>query len=373
MNKSTEEEILIKYREGKATADEKKWVESWMLNGVDFGFDLTDEELLQDLVSIRKRLAIDKPKTRILSWKDFAIAASIILVASLSILFFTKENNTKITPKNSVIAQNDISAAGNIAVLTLSDGTKIKLDSTVEGISKEAGIGIVNDTNGNLTYVVNTDNLPDGKSAYNTIATPRGGTYKIILPDGTKVWLNAASSLRFPLSFADDSRKVELTGEGYFEVAKSNKRFRVSTHNTTVEVLGTHFNVNSYKNEKATNVTLLEGSVKLISGTATALLKPGEQGQVATENTPIQIIDNKDTEAIIAWTNGQFRFHNSDLKSIMRQLERWYNIDVDLNSIPDKKFNGAISRDAKLSEVISMIELTSDLNFKIKGRSLTMD
>src|SRR5690606_21111274 len=371
MNKKTAEEILLKYRNGKASDEEKEWVESWILNGADFGYDLTDLELLQDLRSIRKRLDIDKPKTKRLSWKTIAIAASVVIIASISILLFTKDSNT--ASKDTLTAQHDIPAGDNIAILTLSDGTKVKLDSTVGGITKEAGIGIINDTNGNLTYVVDAENRTDAELVYNTITTPKGGTYKIMLPDGTKVWLNAASSLRFPLSFAGDSRKVELTGEGYFEVATSKKRFKVLAHNTTVEVLGTHFNVNSYLNEQSTNVTLLEGSVKLINGEATALLKPGEQGEITSGSTSIRIVEDVDTDAIAAWTHGQFKFNNTDLKSIMRQLERWYDIDVDLTTIPNKKFKGTISRDAKLSEVISMIELTSNLNFKIQGRSLTME
>lgn len=373
MKRATEEEILIKYRDGKADADEIKWVEGWLLNRLDLGFDLTDEELLEDLIIIRKRLNIDKPQRRILPIKGLAIAASLLIVASISIFFFLQDEQNNTVSKNDTIANIDIPAGDNLATLTLSDGSTIKLDSTVGGIIKENGIEIENDANGNLTYIINSNKNADGKLAYNTISTPRGGTYKIVLPDGTKVWLNAASSLRFPLSFEDNVRKVELTGEGYFEVSKSKNRFKVAAQNTVIEVLGTHFNVNSYINENATNVTLLEGSVKLISGNVSALLKPGEQGQIPDASNSIQVNTSRDTESIIAWTNGQFKFNNSDLKGIMRQLERWYDIDVDLNSIPDKKFNGTISREANLSEVLSMIELTSDLKFKMKGRSLTMN
>ncbi len=370
MNHTTEEEILIKYKEGKASPEEKELVEGWILNGADFSFDLTDEELLEDLMSIRKRLDLDRPRRKIITLKKLSIAASIVLIAALSIFIFNTNTKQQAKPKNFVM--NDKAPGENLATLTLSDGTTVTLDSTANGIIKETGIEIANDTSGNLTYIVKDNSAANRSDAFNTISTPRGGTYKIILPDGSKVWLNAASSLRFPLSFSDDSRKVELTGEGYFEVAKSNKRFKVTANNTTVEVLGTHFNVNSYTNEAYLNITLLEGSVKVTKRNSSVLLKPGEQCQASLSTTDLNIKHDVNLESVVAWKDGEFKFHNTDLKNIMRQLERWYDVDIDENSIPNKKFRGTISRDAKLSEVLSMIELTSNLDFKIEGRSVIM-
>jgi ferric-dicitrate binding protein FerR (iron transport regulator) len=370
MNRKTEEEILISYREGTATQEEKELVEGWILNGADFGFDLTDEELLEDLVSIRQRLNLQKEESKFPIWKSLAVAASIILISSLAIVLYKSNSQQPLEYTKHMV--KDKVAAGNVATLTLSDGSTVRLDSTLKGVIKESGIEIANDARGNLTYVVKDNEGTNFSEAYNTISTPRGGTYKILLPDGSKVWLNAASSLRFPLSFVKNTRKVELTGEGYFEVAKSNKKFLVVANNAAVEVLGTHFNVNSYNNEASTNITLLEGSVKVLSSNATALLKPGEQGEVKAQGNVIRVRNDIDTESLIAWKEGSFKFSNTDLKAIMRQLERWYDIDVDESSIPDKKFNGTISRDVKLSEVLSMIELTSNLKFKIEGRSLKM-
>ena len=370
MNRTKEEEILIKYKEGTATAEEREWVEGWLLNGADFGFDLTDEELLEDLISIRQRLDLNRPNKKITIWKRFAVAASVLLVASLSILLFKVNNKQPF--QSGEFNVNDKAPGGKLATLTLSDGSTVTLDSNVNSVIKEMGIEIANDTNGNITYIVKDNSVANDSDAFNTITTPRGGTYKILLPDGSKVWLNAASSLRFPLSFSDDSRKVELTGEGYFEVAKSNKRFKVTANNTTVEVLGTHFNVNSYTNEANLSITLLEGSVKVTKRNSSVLLKPGEQCQVSLSTSDLIINDGVDLESTIAWKDGDFKFHNTDLKNIMRQLERWYDVDIDENSVPNKKFRGTISRNVKLSEVLSMIELTSNLNFKIEGRSVTM-
>src|SRR5690606_22526170 len=159
-----------------------------------------------------------------------------------------------------------------------------------------------------------------------------------------------ASSLRFPVTFSDTDRNVELTGEGYFEVAKTNKKFRVITGETAVEVLGTHFNVNAYDNESACTITLLEGSVSVKKGMEGIVIKPGEQASITSSVNNIQVNSAVDTEAITAWKNGAFKFAGTDLKDIMRQLERWYDVDVDENRLPDKKFNGTISRDVRLSE-----------------------
>ncbi len=370
MDKTKEEEILARYRAGNASAEEKQWVEDWILNGIDFDTDLSDEELLEDLTSLRRRMHLDEPERKNGLWKKYAVAASIILVSILSLLLF-KINKTE---PHKLVAQKttEIKAGQNIATLTLSDGSTILLDSTIGHINEESGIKIENDADGNITYIIDASDNIDSKLSYNTISTPKGGTYKIILPDGSKVWLNAASSLRFPLLFTENERRVKLTGEGYFEVAKSNKRFSVEAHNTTVEVLGTHFNINGYTNEKSTSVTLLEGSVKMTATQSSVVLKPGEQGELTGRNAEIHVNQNIDTESVTSWKDGKFKFNNTDLKTIMRQLERWYDIEIDESSIPNKKFNGTISRDVKLAEVLSMIELTSDINFVTKGRSVSM-
>jgi len=373
MDKEIAEEILLRYKEGKASVEEIILVEKWMMYGADQGFDLTEEELLHDLNGLRQRMNFIQPKNqKIILWQRLAVAVSIILIASLGMIFYLRENRHK----EFVSASPPVIVAGsNRATLTLSDGSTIQLNKSVGNISKETGIEITNDTHGNLVYKV-SEQTPGLKSIndFNTISTPRGGQYKIILPDGSKVWLNAASSLRFPVSFSDNDRTVEINGEGYFEVAKSRKKFKVLTGNTTVEVLGTHFNVNAYENEFANTITLVEGSVKVKRGKASLIIKPGEQAIVnsAVAKEEILLKSNVDAESLIAWKDGQFHFNNTDLKEIMRQLERWYDVDVDRNIIPNKRFNGTISRNVKLSEVLAMIELTSNLHFKIEGRKIMM-
>ncbi len=371
MNKEQAENILQKYHTGAATAAEKELVEQWMLQGADQGNDLTEEELLEDLLSIRKGLNLNSPpKRRFTLGQQVAVAASILLVAALGILVFQNISPSHTSIKDTEQVVQDRPAGKNTATLTLSDGTQIQLEQEIGKITGEAGVEIMNDQMGKLVYDLSTHK--DTKQdilAFNTIRTPRSGQYKVILPDGSKVWLNAASSIRFPVAFSKTLRQVELTGEGYFEVAKSNVKFEVHTPQSTVEVLGTHFNVQAYDDQQA--VTLVEGSVNVRHGHHHKIIKPGEQVLISAGND-ILLKSNVDIETITAWKDGLFQFNNTDLKDIMLELERWYDVDIDINALPQRKFNGSIPRNVKLSEVLAMIELTSNLNFKIQGRSVVM-
>ncbi len=374
MNIKPEENILLRYKEGIATPEEIKLVEDWILVGLDLGLDLTEVEVSADLANIQDTLNLNRPKrNKLLIFKRVAVAASIIIVATLSINNFLPQSKIVETVALKTIEKNyGDNVGGNLATLTLSDGSKIRLDASVRKIAGESGIEIANDSSGNVTYFVKNVEEKDLKTAYNTITTPTGGTYKIVLPDGSKVWLNAMSSLRFPVSFSNDTREVELTGEGYFEVSKSSKKFNVLTNKTLVQVLGTHFNINGYANEGSTSVTLLEGSVQVTANNDKLLLTPGNQAQVLPNATGIALKNDVNTESLVAWKDGKFKYYNTDLKTIMRQLERWYDVDVIESAIPNKNFNGTISRDAKLSEILLMIELTSKVSFRIEGRRITM-
>ena len=371
MNKTPEENILLRYKEGIATPEEIKLVEDWILNGLDLGLDLSEMELSEDLTNIQDTLNFKRPKrNRLVVWKSIAVAASIIIVAGLGITQYISPPSKQI---DAVALKTRNEGLGeNLATLTLSNGSKISLDSTVQQIAGENGIHIANDADGNVTYTVKNGEETDFKNAYNTITTSTGGTYKIILPDGSKVWLNAMSSLRFPVVFSEDARQVELIGEGYFEVSKTGKKFNVLTNKTIVSVLGTHFNINGYDNEGSTNVTLLEGSVQVNANKGSLILAPGEQAQVVPNANGIVLHNDVNTEALVAWKDGKFKYHDTDLKTIMRQLERWYDVDVDESAMPNKNFNGTISRSAKLSEILLMIELTSKVSFRVEGRSVTM-
>jgi transmembrane sensor len=304
-------------------------------------------------------------------------AASLGLILLVSLVFsyaYLYRSNKPIQQSQKAIV--DAKPGKEEAVLTLDDGTKIGLNNKVEGtIAQQAQTNIVQKTNGFLVYIPSANGVKK-ESLTNKVSTPIGGTYKIILPDGSKVWLNAASSIEFPSSFNPHQREVRTTGEVYFEIAhltdtqtKARVPFRVitaqpnqSNHEQVIEVLGTHFNVNSYADELAIKTTLLEGSVS-ISTTLNALpiksarLKPGEQSSTNQSNM-ITIAQNVDLNEAIAWKNGYFEFNNTSLKALMRQISRWYNIAVvyDENAKNDT-FYGKIERNYTLKEVLKVLEL----------------
>jgi len=302
-------------------------------------------------------------------WKKLTVAAAVLVIFSVG-GYFLANKQLKESHKNAVV-ENDISPGNNKAILTLADGKKIALNEVSNGkLAQQQGIEIIKTEEGQLLYKVK--DLSGKEPVYNTIETPRGGQYQVILPDGTRVWLNAATSLKFPASFAGVvSRKVTLEGEAYFEVAKDKKKpFQVQSRNQTIEVLGTHFNVNSYPDETAVKTTLLEGSVAVSSpGNALLTLQPGQQSVLsAAHGSVVQV----QTEDVVAWKNGYFMFNYEPLESIMRKVSRWYNVEVSYTdeSIKSIKFFGTLSRFSKVSDVLRMLELTDEVNFDIKGRTI---
>jgi len=276
---------------------------------------------------------------------------------------------------------------GNKAVLTLANGSKIVLDSAQNGELLLQGGATVNKTgNGQLAYQP-ASGKPEAEVVYNTLSTPKSGQFKLILSDGTQVWLNAASSIKYFTSFSGGPRKVELTGEAYFEVAKKGKTapFVVTVNGTQIAVLGTHFNVMAYEDEPTMKNTLLEGSVMLSIASNKQVLKPGQQAQVpfrrssdvlgGNENIAasgkIKVVDIPETAAVIAWKEGNFIFEGEPVQSIMRKLSRWYDLEVSYEGpVTREGFNGTISRFEPASEVLKMLELTGLLHFKIEGRKI---
>lgn len=295
-------------------------------------------------------------------FSHYAIAASVLIAVCIG-LYFTQFKAIKEVP---VTLVKDIPPGGNHATLKLSDGSTIVLDQTNVGvISESSDIRISKTDEGLIEYITDKTNIPASAISYNTITTPKGGQYKVILPDGSSVWLNAASSLKYPTRFSGSSRHVELIGEGYFEIAKDAKKpFIVKSQGQEITVLGTHFNVNAYQDEGTTKTTLLEGSVRIdiASSKLSKLLSPNQQALV--NNHSIKVLDVK-PEEVVAWKNGQFLFKNTDLKSILHQLERWYNVEVDFSNLPDNRFFGKIERDVNISSVLEMLEISSNLKFKI--------
>lgn len=323
---------------------------------------------------------------RVVRWLT---AAAVMAAVVTGTYFFIqkKKSPADLASQSQIIPlANDAAPGANKAVLKLADGSEIMLDDTGMGmITQQGNTKVFKLENGELTYKVDSDR--ESEIVYNTLSTPRGGQYQLVLPDGSKVWLNASSSLRYPAFFKGKERVVELTGEGYFEVAKVSSPkaggqegampFMVHVNNMKVEVLGTHFNIMSYDNEKTINTTLLEGAVKLSSTTFNKIpeqgikLKPGQQATL-DKNIAVMNVHEADVESAVAWKNGMFQFKSDDMQTIMRQIERWYDVDVVYTGkIPEGHYSGTIERDNKLSTVLKILE-ESDLKFKIEGKTLTI-
>jgi transmembrane sensor len=367
-------EILTKYRQDKSSLEETQFLETYY-HMFDVNEDLINDEneplfseLKEDIkAKVDQRIA--GPKLKKLSYGWLKYAAAVLLLVSVSIYFFSDQQ------KSDPIAQMDaaISPGGNNAILTLANGKKIALNDAAKGeISKQSGISVSKSKDGELIYTVvsrGDDELTENTN--NTISTPKGGQYTIILSDGTKVMLNSTSSMTFPTSFKATERRVELNGEAYFEVAKDkNKRFRVISGLQMVEVLGTHFNVNAYGDEQTIKTTLLEGAVKVFTAKESVLIEPGEQAVLdkTDENSIAKRLVNINKET--SWINGIFSFEGDDLKSVMRQVARWYDVNVIyVGPISEEKYFGEISRSSKLSEVIKILEL-NNVHFDVAGKTI---
>jgi len=299
------------------------------------------------------------------NWRKIAVAASILVVMGYGMhLFIQNKDRQSLQLASKKIEDKAPGKTG--AILTLSNGSKIVLDSVGNGLLANQSHTTVSKKNGGLVY--NADD--NAQVVYNTMTTPRAHQYHLQLSDGTKVWLNASSSITFPTSFAVNERKVKITGEVYFEVAKDKTRpFRVLVNDMQVNVLGTHFNVNAYDDEAAVNTTLLEGSVLITEKSKKILLKPGQQAQ-KLKSGAIVVNDNVNTDEVIGWKNGLFYFENANLQKVLRQLSRWYDVEVVYEKgVPSRSFEGEIQRDLNLSQVLRILE-KNRVHFKIEGKIL---
>ena len=312
-----------------------------------------------------------------------AAAVIMLLVGSIAYLYYKRapKNEAVIVKKEQAVPQ-DVAPGSNKAILTLADNSTIMLDSAANGtLAKQGKTTVIKSGDGKLVYDAKA--LPTAHSpvSYNTLATPRGGQYQLVLPDGSKVWLNAASSIRYPTAFTGNERKVEITGEAYFEIKPltpkgEQKKMPFVVKIVTpkgdggeVEVLGTHFNINAYDDEPVIKTTLLEGSVKISKDAASALLKPGAQAQL-NRSGQIKISDDADVDEAMAWKNGIFKFKEADLPTVVRQLQRWYNIEVVYEKeIPALHFGGDISRNSNLSQVLKILEI-SGVHARIEERKM---
>lgn len=377
-NKKELNRIIENYVSGKATPQEIEFIEAYYQhlekgeNVVQGNADELSALAEEGFKAVKHNIANSKTKSKLNPFYYYT-AAAIILIAFGIGVFYNTSDRKKILVAQEITKKIDVLPGGDKAILTLADGSKIILDDRANGdINKHAGVTIAKTVDGQLIYKVDVSSKTSSIS-FNTIETPKGGQYQVILPDGTKVWLNAASSLKYPEAFVGKERSVELTGEAYFEVAKNkNLPFRVISKNQEIEVLGTHFNVNSYMDDMTIKTTLIEGSINISNSKSKKTLKAGEQAVIKDYGlAAIQVLTNVDTDDETAWKNGQFRFNNAGLKTILNQLERWYDIKIDYNKLPEKRYNGMVPRKAKLSEVLNMLELTGNISFEIlEGKKL---
>ena len=374
-------ELLDKYKAGNCTDAEKAIVETWYLKFSKEGEELAPSALEAATDRIWDRLPIhesdaETPVKKARLWPRIAAAAAVVLVAGIALYIFSNNNSSNtladLSEEANYGAKTPVLPGGNKAVLTLADGKQITLDEAGNGkLAEQSGITITKTKDGQLVYTVSAALKSNAeKTAMNTIETPKGGQYQINLPDGTKVWLNAASSLRYPTAFSGENRAVSLTGEAYFEVAKASpaQPFKVSTSKQTVEVLGTHFNINAYTDEPSTKTTLLEGAVKVLTKEDRSLtLKPGQQA--ALSGNQFHVNYGKEEEAV-AWKNGVFKFEDANLESVMRSVARWYDLDVTYEgTLPARQFSGEIDRKSNLSQVLDILSFFK-VRFRVEGKQI---
>ncbi len=315
-----------------------------------------------NVVAIRKNKSI--PFFR----KQMVAAAVLIFCIAGAAYWYTGKQENELV-KMTAEKPATIVPGGNRAILTVSDGSTIVLDNIQNGLLAQQEGTNIKKQGASLVYNT-TASVHTEKVVFNTLSTPRGGQYQLILPDGSKVWLNAASSLHYPIAFTGSMREVELTGEAYFEIAKNKEQpFRVNVGGMKVEVLGTHFNINAYKDEDGIRTSLLEGKVKVIKDELADVLQPGQQAIFAAAYEKFKKI-NVDMDDVVAWKNGLFQFDGDDITSIMRQINRWYNVEVAYpDKIPVRRFEGKISRSAPLSDVLKILEL-SGVKFKVEENKI---
>jgi len=368
MTREEKIELLDRYLNGTCSDEEELLVLNWYkdiqkLNPVPENIDLkTPKKQVWD------KLRVELPERRMYS--KWIAAAAMVAVLCVPIVFLLKRPAMN---KADLVAVQDISPGGNKAVLVLSDGSEISLNDARKGeIAQLPGVTVTKTDSGTITYQVKETTREDQSLSYNTIKTPRGGQYEVILPDGSKVVLNAESSLRYPTHFALNEREVQLEGEAYFDVQKNPQKpfIVVSSDRQRVMVRGTHFNVNCFLNQPI-RTTLEEGKVEILltNSSQTTTLKPGDQSIVTSKGIEVRRVNPR---SVIAWKTGMFVFSNNNLKEVLEQISRWYDVTVDYSGIvADTGFEGEIPRNLSLLKVLEIINAYSKYKFTlIEGRRI---
>jgi transmembrane sensor len=372
MNRQETEDLFERYARGETSDYETKLVEIWLIRQAPVEEPLSEPDFDVVRQTILDNIYRNKNTRKIRIYR-YAAAATILVAMSIGLYTYLRPEKTGTRPDlQTLSAKNDIAPGKNTATLTLASGKTFKLSDAKTGVVIAAAIQY-NDG----SKVTGSPPLAEKDQLQMlTASTPRGGTYQVELPDGTHVWLNAATTLKFPSSFTQNAeRRVELSGEAYFEVAKDKAHpFIVTTSQQSVKVLGTHFNINAYDEEPAVKTTLLEGAVEVTAGLRNMtnprrVLRPGQQAAL-TQSGQLSVYD-ADAALAVAWKNSQFMFDNDRIEVIMRMVQRWYNVDVKyVGDLPDEKFDGEVSRYEHVSEILKTLEATGKIHFKIEGRTI---
>lgn len=381
MNLKVAKDLLRRYQSSECTSEEKKLVEDWYSRLLETGdMQLTTEERLDVKNRMEKNILLQISemeadaggivyKGQFNLRKVWWAAAVFVVLLGAGLLFFTDRSATETELAENKKSTDVKAPESNRAMITLANGEKVYIDSALGGqLVLQGNMKIVKLPTGEITYVLDENSTAETVS-YNTVSNPRGSkVLSMMLADGTKFWLNAGSSLTYPVVFTGTERKVEITGEAYFEVAHNKELpFKVTKGTTEVQVLGTHFNVNAYDDENDIKITLLEGSVNVNNGGPRYLLEPGQQAQVEKE---VKIVNAVDLDIVMAWKNGMFSFHDASLQDVMRQIARWYDVKVLYEgTIPEHSFRGKIQRDNNLSVVLQILA-EANIHYKISGNEI---
>lgn len=376
-------ELARKWLEGTITSAEKQEFAAWYNADQDAPVEIpsgfaASEEALRERILDKINNQIFKtsgPGKTALLWLT-SIAASLLVVVIIAAIHFhlKKQQSPSFAASHQKKTKvNDVAPGGDKAMLTLADGSKVVLTDAKNGLIASQGLTKLHKTNaGQLVYEADQSSKTTAV-VYNTITTPKGGQFRIVLSDGTKVWLNAASSITFPTTFPATERKVSISGEVYFEVAKNMQvPFRVVTGKQEVEDIGTCFNIKAYDDERSITTTLVEGAVKISSGQQSALLKPGQQANVSNQGSEPISVKTVDTEIVLAWKNGSFEFEGEELHTIMRQVARWYDIKVIYEgNVKPRRFTASVPRNVNLSKLLEMLKFMG-VNFRIESQTVVV-
>ncbi|PST81830.1 anti-sigma factor [Pedobacter yulinensis] len=376
MSEHDAEKLAARYLDGSITEAEKQELFDWYRRRSALPAEWPDDEAPETVrqrmfSAIQAKTAHRQHFRPRLAWYLSGAAAAVLL---LSLFILLRQPATPGLPVSKIKAErykNDVPSGGSQAILVLADGTEVVLNKEHNGyLATEGNVRVRKVAGGQLAY---ESAAGTGKTvAYNTIRTPRGGQYQVSLADGTKVWLNSASTLRFPTAFSGNRREVTLSGEAYFEVSKDkHKPFRVNARDMQVEVLGTQFNLSAYENEDHSAAVLVEGAVRVLAG-GQAMLKPGEQASFNRKHGRLET-GAADTEQATAWKNGYFLFANQDIRQIMEQISRWYDVEVIYRGdVSHRAIWATVSRSANISEVLHKLEMSGLVRFEIEGRRVTV-